>query len=32
MVAGELEHELDTYGARSGGDFRELLAGIRSHS
>ena len=32
MVAGELEHELDTYGARGGGDFRELLASIRSHS
>jgi hypothetical protein len=32
MVAGELEHELDTYRARTGGDFRDLLAGIRNHS
>ncbi|MQA10221.1 MAG: hypothetical protein GEU98_17040 [Pseudonocardiaceae bacterium] len=29
MVASELEHELDTYGARAGADFRELFNDLK---
>lgn len=30
MVAGELSTELDTFGARAGGDFRDMLAEIKN--
>jgi len=32
MVADELEHELDTYGATAGADFRAVFNDLKEHA